>query len=220
MNPAPAAGNQLGGMICARGFATVAVLLVASTAHAQAQIFAPPTTITLPAPVTPRSAIAARWPAAWFFFGGIGDASGDAGAIEGLDAGGPLRLGLMAESPWIGTGDPACASADGATAAAPTIPTERARQIELVPRLTLSTFSRFGCARDGVIGGGMAYTVPLKKGVSLVLSGGFVHMPQLAPGHFVPPASQVRADLVFQRSEKRWTAIGIGTRGFWVSGTF
>ena len=74
------------------------------------------------------------------------------------------------------------------------------------PRLTLVGFSRAGCTLDGALGGGAAFTVPIRQDILFVLSGGAIFLPTTRTTN-----RAVRADVVFQRSGGRSFNVGIGT---------
>lgn len=208
----------------------LAGLTVSGTASAQVRVFPVDPTGPAVAPVT--VSVASRTPAerlwseiALFF--ARGDATGNAGdSLLGEDGStGPLRAGLLAEAPVASLADPGCrAQADaagGATAAAPGGFLMRQRRLELVPRLTLTGFSRTGCAFDSVGGAGVAYTVPLKTNLSLVIAAGAMMMPQKnGRGPDTPVTGQVRVDLVMRRPQGHWTSVGVSNRQVSVAGSF
>ncbi len=200
------------------------------SASAQVRVFpvAPIGPAVAPAPGSAASPSPAErlWSQIALFFA-RGDASGNAGdSLLGEDGStGPLRAGLLAEAPVASLSDPGCrAQADasgGATAAGPGGFVLRQRRLELVPRLTLTGFSRTGCVFDSVGGAGVSYAVPLKTNLSLVLAAGAMMMPQKnGRGPQTPVAGQVRVDLVMRRPQGHWTSMGVSNRQVSVAGSF
>jgi hypothetical protein len=199
-------------------------------AEAQVRVFPVDPTGPAIAPVTVsaarRTAAERLWSDLALFFA-RGDASGNLADSAGAEdaSSGPLRAGMYAEAGVASLSDPACrAQADasgGATAASAGGFTMRQRRIELVPHLTLVGFSRTGCVFDSVGGGGVAYTLPLKTNLSLVIAAGWMMMPQKnGRGPELPVTNQVRMDLVFRRPQGHWSAVGVSNRQVSFSGTF
>ena len=140
------------------------------------------------------------------WLGPPGDANG-----SGYDASlEPLRLGLMDEAPL--TGDPSCRLTPP--------PTYYATTLRLVPQLTLAAFSRVGCAMDGAVGGGLVYTVALRKNIDLNLSAGAILAPHGGPNGTSVVGTHVRADIVFKRDEGRAWYIGLRKRGIAFGGVY
>jgi hypothetical protein len=87
--------------------------------------------------------------------------------------------------------------------------------LRLTPALVLHGFSSAGCPVDAGGGGGITYSVPLKKDLWFVPSAGFYSIPMATVG---PPivTTAVRADLVKSTSKGRVLTLGLGrteTRG-------
>ncbi|HEY8075109.1 MAG TPA: hypothetical protein VIF62_13390 [Labilithrix sp.] len=142
------------------------------------------------------------------WLGPPGDANGS-GYDVSLE---PLRLGLMDEAPL--SGDPSCREPYAAA------PTYYGTTLRLVPRLTLAGFSRVGCAMDGAVGGGLVYTVPIRKSIDLNLSAGAIFAPHTGPNGTPIAATHLRADLVFKRDEGRAWYIGLRKRGIAFGGVY
>ena len=140
------------------------------------------------------------------WLGPPGDANGS-GYQASLE---PLRLGLFDEAPL--TGDPSCRLGPA--------PTYYATTLRLVPQLTLAGFSRASCAMDGAVGGGLVYTVPLRKNIDLNLSAGAILAPHAGPNGTSISTTHVRADIVFKRDEGRAWYIGLRKRGIAFGGVY
>jgi hypothetical protein len=84
--------------------------------------------------------------------------------------------------------------------------------LRLTPELVLHGFSVAGCAVDSGMGGGLSYSLPLRKNLWLVSSAGFYGMP--APGGGMPAVvtSAARVDVVKQLAWGRTLSVGLGAR--------
>ncbi len=126
----------------------------------------------------------------------------------------PLRLGLLDEARM--TGDPACREhyrSEGP-------PTYFGNTLRLVPHLTLVSFSRVGCAMDGAVGGGLVYSVPIRKTIDLNLSAGAIYGPHLGPNGTPVLGKHAAASLVFERDDGRSFYIGLRRRGITFGGVY
>lgn len=83
--------------------------------------------------------------------------------------------------------------------------------IRLTPQLTLHGFSIAGCAVDAGMGGGLTYTVPLRKSLWLVASAGTYGQPHFGGGSTFT-TSAARVDVVKQLAWGRTLSVGLGTR--------
>jgi len=84
--------------------------------------------------------------------------------------------------------------------------------LRLTPQLTLHGFSLTGCAVDAGMGGGLTYTVPLRKTWWLVASAGFYAQPKFGGGTSAFTTSAARVDVVKQLAWGRTLSVGLGTR--------
>lgn len=84
--------------------------------------------------------------------------------------------------------------------------------LRLTPQLTLHGFSMTGCAVDAGMGGGLTYTVPLRKSLWLVASAGFYAQPNFGGGTSAFTTSAARVDVVKQLAWGRTLSVGLGTR--------
>jgi hypothetical protein len=85
--------------------------------------------------------------------------------------------------------------------------------VRLTPQLVLHGFSMAGCALDAGMGGGLTYTVPLRKSLWLVSSAGFYGLPSAVGGaSSALVTSAARVDVVKQLAWGRTLSVGLGTR--------
>jgi|SRR6478609_6851478 len=83
--------------------------------------------------------------------------------------------------------------------------------LRLTPQLTLHGFSMVGCSADAGMGGGLTYTVPLRKSLWLVASAGTYAQPHFGGGAaFATTAARV--DVVKELAWGRTLSVGLGTR--------
>ncbi len=152
---------------------------------------------------------------------GSGEPTGDPNALSPFDAFSPARLTLVSTIVPVGPllGD--CATeAEANGNAFHGFGNQRYTFLQLTPRLVLHGFSNTGCALDAGIGGGVTYTVPLKKDVWLVASAGAYAIP--GRGATLPARKQGNAglDLVMRRAPAQTLSIGVSTRGVRLGGSF
>jgi len=85
--------------------------------------------------------------------------------------------------------------------------------VSLTPRLVLHGYSTQGCALDAGMGGGITYTVPLRKSLWLVPSAGFYMLPNSAGGGAAARVTASgRVDLVKELGWGRTLWFGVGAR--------
>jgi hypothetical protein len=127
----------------------------------------------------------------------------------------PLRLGLMSGAVPHPFGTPGCEPSGRATGLSP-MPNQRlaANGIHLFSdlRLTVFGFSRDGCAFDQLAGGGMTLSVPIKKDVMFMWSGGAIYLPHAGPNGTNATESSIRMDVVWQGQNGRAYMVGIGAK--------
>jgi hypothetical protein len=133
----------------------------------------------------------------------------------------PLRLSLLGEHVPLPTSISDCrdgASVAGSFTGGPIMAGHRAFATNLLrptswrtPRLTLFGFSRIGCARDSAAGGGLTFTLPVRKDVFFVASGGAIYLPHAGPGGRPVSSTRLGADVVLRRSDGRSYSVGVGT---------
>jgi hypothetical protein len=83
--------------------------------------------------------------------------------------------------------------------------------LRLTPQLTLHGFSMAGCSVDAGMGGGLTYTVPLRRNFFLIASAGSYAQPNFGGGKTFT-TSAVRVDVVKQLAWGRTLSVGLGTR--------
>lgn len=138
----------------------------------------------------------------------------------------PLRLSLLARHVPHRFGEPGCTDqleASGTATGQPGFPLMGAAALGIpvfgrraswrTPRLTLSGFSRGGCAYDAAVGGGATLTIPLTKTVFFAWGGGAIYLPKAGPGGAAVYEGSVRADVVFQRPGGGAFMVGVGAIG-------
>lgn len=82
------------------------------------------------------------------------------------------------------------------------------------PKLTLFGFSRSGCTLDGALGGGVTLTLPIRRNVFFVGSGGAIFLPVTGPRGASASDQAVRGDLVIRGANGTSVNVGVGmTRG-------
>jgi hypothetical protein len=147
---------------------------------------------------------------------GYGDRIG-ALAIE------PLRLSLLGGFPMHPLNEPGCresVESTGSLTGGSTLYSQRMVARNLLggnepkwdaPRLTLWGFQRGGCAIDGAVGGGLTFTVPIKRDVFFAIGGGAIYLPHAGPNGAAAYDVKARADVVFARPNGRSVNIGITT---------
>jgi len=79
------------------------------------------------------------------------------------------------------------------------------------PRLVLHGFSSLGCAVDAGMGGGLTYSIPLRKSLWLVPSAGFFSVP-MASGGMPVVTTAARVDVVKQLGWGGTLNFGVGGR--------
>ncbi|HYP78137.1 MAG TPA: hypothetical protein VER12_19325 [Polyangiaceae bacterium] len=90
---------------------------------------------------------------------------------------------------------------------------QRSTFFRLTPHLVLHGFSMLGCPVDAGMGGGLTYSVPLRKSLWLVGSAGFYALPKPGGGSSAFVTSGARVDVVKQLAWGRTLNFGLGTRG-------
>jgi hypothetical protein len=148
---------------------------------------------------------------------GYGDRIG-ALAIE------PLRLSLLGGFPMHPLGEPGgcrdSVESTGSLTGGSTLYSQRMVARNLLggeeprwnaPRLTLWGFQRGGCAIDGAVGGGLTFTVPIKRDVFFAIGAGAIYLPQGGPNGTAAYDVKGRADVVFARPGGRSFNIGVTT---------
>jgi len=85
--------------------------------------------------------------------------------------------------------------------------------VRLAPQLVLHGFSSLGCAVDAGMGGGVTYTVPLRKSLWLVPSAGFYAVPMAqGAGLTARVTAAASVDLVKQLGWGGTLSVGLGAR--------
>ncbi|HKO53313.1 MAG TPA: hypothetical protein VJV79_36645 [Polyangiaceae bacterium] len=84
--------------------------------------------------------------------------------------------------------------------------------LRLTPQLVLHGFSLAGCAVDAGMGGGLTYSVPLRKSLWLVASAGWYGLPSPGGGTPALVSTAARVDVVKQLAWGRTLSVGLGTR--------
>jgi hypothetical protein len=84
--------------------------------------------------------------------------------------------------------------------------------LRLAPQLVLHGSSMAGCAVDAGMGGGLTYTLPLRKNLWLVSSAGFYALPSPGGGSYALVTKGVRVDVVKQLAWGRTLSVGLGSR--------
>jgi hypothetical protein len=84
--------------------------------------------------------------------------------------------------------------------------------LRLTPQLVLHGFSMAGCAVDAGMGGGLTYTVPLRKSLWLVSSAGSYALPTPGGGASAVVTSAARVDVVKQLAWGGTLSVGLGAR--------
>jgi len=154
-----------------------------------------------------------------------GDANGSDGYGDKIGALAlePLRLSLFGGFPSQPLGEPGCrerSEGGGSLTGGSTLFSQRAVARNLLggnnsnpnaPRLTLFGFSRGGCLLDGAIGGGLVFTVPIRRDVFFVLGAGAIYLPNGGPNGVPAYDAKARADVMFARPGGRSFNIGVTT---------
>lgn len=128
-----------------------------------------------------------------------------------------LRLGLMSSAVPHAFGTAGCEPAGYVTGLSP-MPTEAIaasgvrlwRKSDL--RLTLFGFSRDGCALDALVGGGLAFTLPIKKDVMFMWGGGAIYLPHGGPNGAPRSEGELRAGIVWTTRNGNSYTVGISAR--------
>lgn len=89
---------------------------------------------------------------------------------------------------------------------------QRSSYLQLTPRLVLHGFSTTGCPVDSGMGGGLTYSVPLRKSLWLVASAGIYAQPNPGGGATTFVTSAARVDVVKELAWGRTLSVGLGTR--------
>lgn len=199
------------------------VFVLPAGAHAQS--------VLGPVPLTGTNTNGGQPRVTWLSFGTTGDTRSDQqGEADALDdaATVPLRLSLTNEfgpRPSSGAACSDSASALEAAAGMPGFPTLQAAGLRIIgsapsslirmrgPRLTLFGMSRFGCARDAYVGGGITFTVPIRERVSFVLSGGAIYLPNRGPNDTPMMTTEMRAGMMFTGDGGRSYSVGLAVAG-------
>ncbi len=167
--------------------------------------------VTSPAPAfMPVPTALTLWP---LFGEPTGNTVGLAPALAVL----PLRLSLLGSAvPRASTlpGDPFhCESYEEASGNSQAgFPVEREVYLAMTSRLVLHGFSRLGCPVDARVGGGVTYTMPLARNVSIVPSAGAYARSSVAQGRVLTQGN-VRVDLQLNTSSDWPLGIGVVKRG-------
>jgi hypothetical protein len=137
----------------------------------------------------------------------------------------PIRMALWGTAVPRPRGDPTCGGSEGFEESGlleigpKGLALRRASDIQLIPRLTLSGFSRGGCASDSGVGGALVYAIPISTNIFLAASLGVLHLPHAGPNATSVTNVDARVDLHIRRPSGRSYAVGIGTRGLTFGGT-
>jgi hypothetical protein len=136
----------------------------------------------------------------------------------------PIRMALWGTAVPRPRGEPTCGGSEefeesGLIEIGPRGPAlRRVSNIQLIPRLTLSGFSRGGCASDTGVGGALVYAIPISSNVFLAASLGVLHLPHAGPNASSVTNVDARLDLHVRRPGGHSYAVGIGTRGLTFGG--
>jgi hypothetical protein len=153
---------------------------------------------------------------------GSGEPTGDPNALDALSAFTPARLSLLSDlvpiGPLLGSDCAAQSEASGNSLHGFTM--QRYTFLQLTPRLVLHGFSSTGCALDSGVGGGVTYTVPLKKNMWLVGSAGVYAIPGRGAALRARTRSDAGLDLMVRPAQDRTLSVGIGRRGVRFGGSF
>jgi hypothetical protein len=148
----------------------------------------------------------------------LGDASDEAAQLPLDIAMLPMRLSLGGVASR-GREYAGCVEAATANGSAPNgFLLQRSVAMRLVPRLALVGFSQTGCPMEASIGGGLVYTVPLRKDIWLVGSAGALVLPHAGPSGARVWRSEIAADVAVRTTPERTWTIGVGTRGLRIGG--
>ena len=189
------------------------VAVVASLAAAPARADDPP-----PGPVFLPTPVQLTFPP---FGEPTGLSTGLAPALAVL----PLRLSLMSSVfplASLAPGDPfGCKTREDASGNSNAgFPAQHQVFLPITSRcLVLHGFSNAGCPLDAGAGGGISYTMPVARNVWLVPSAGVYSQPNgITPT--TRTRSDARVDLVFKTYGDRTLGVGVGRRGFKITGTW
>lgn len=89
---------------------------------------------------------------------------------------------------------------------------QRYSYLHLTPQLVLHGFSITGCPVDAGLGGGLTYSIPLRKSWWLVSSAGIYAQPNPGGGATTFVTSGARMDVVKELAWGRTLSVGLGTR--------
>jgi hypothetical protein len=151
-----------------------------------------------------------------------GEPTGDPNALDAFSAFTPTRLSLMSTLTPLGPSlGPDCAmEAEAAGNTFHGFPVQRYTFLQLTPRLVLHGFSSTACALDSGIGGGITYTIPVKKDLWLVASAGAYAIPGGSAALPTRKRTDAGLDLVMRPAPNRTLSVGLGKRGVRLGGSF
>jgi hypothetical protein len=153
---------------------------------------------------------------------GLGEPTGDPNALDPFSAFTPARLSLVSDLIPVGPllGNDCGEQSDASGNSFHGFPVQRYTFLQLTPHLVLHGFSNGGCALDSGIGGGVTYTVPLKKDMWLVASAGAYAIPGRGPTLPTRKRGDAGLDLVMRPAPDRTLSVGLGRRGVRFGGSF
>lgn len=137
---------------------------------------------------------------------GAGRQDGDAASssAHGL----PLRLSLLDPTGIAPVpSSPVCQDSVAETMQLQSLIQLSAASLPLTRRITLHSFSRWGCARDAGAGAGLTYAIELSRKLTLVFAAGAAVFPQTRTGLLI--RSGVRTDLQWTTKDGKKRSLGL-----------
>lgn len=140
----------------------------------------------------------------------------DAFAGKGLSVGAaftPLRLSLTSGIfPYTSPTSDCEVNAEASGNSVKGFAVQRFSYLRLTPQLVLHGFSMAGCPVNAGMGGGLTYSIPLRKSLWLVSSAGIYAQPNPGGGAATFVTSAARVDVVKELAWGRTLSVGLGTR--------